>query len=173
MIYLYHESSNHFRFPLCYSQLCFDLIKKWILENTDASICTAEGVDKFKDIAIYQDYHGLKEFREVEKYSKTFASDQQIMAAFSDQLLLLLQAVAKFMGRVGGNRVTFDPNRIVMSGGATGANETVMFCLADPGDAFLVPSPYYPGYILFLSFFFYFIFFLKKNRIFIWVLILI
>ncbi|XWS46150.1 hypothetical protein CRYUN_Cryun14cG0038900 [Craigia yunnanensis] len=104
---------------LAENQLCFDLIKKWILENPDASICTAEGIDKFKDIAIYQDYHGLKEFRE---------------------------AVAKFMGKVGGNRVTFDPNRIVMSGGATGANETIMFCLADPGDAFLVPSPYYPGF---------------------------
>lgn len=104
---------------LAENQLCFDLIKKWILENPDASICTAEGVDNFKDIAIYQDYHGLKEFRE---------------------------GVAKFMGRVGGNRVTFDPNRIVMSGGATGANETVIFCLADPGDAFLVPSPYYPGF---------------------------
>ncbi|OMO64411.1 Aminotransferase, class I/classII, partial [Corchorus capsularis] len=99
--------------------LCFDLIKKWVLQNPEASICTAEGVDRFKDIAIFQDYHGLQEFRE---------------------------AVAKFMGRVGGNRVTFDPNRIVMSGGATGANETVMFCLADPGDAFLVPSPYYAGF---------------------------
>ncbi|XVF73120.1 hypothetical protein PTKIN_Ptkin12aG0176300 [Pterospermum kingtungense] len=104
---------------LAENQLCFDLIKKWILENPEASICTAEGVDKFKDIAIFQDYHGLKEFRE---------------------------AVAKFMGRVGGDRVTFDPNRVVMSGGATGANETVMFCLADPGDAFLVPSPYYPAF---------------------------
>ncbi|KAK7845001.1 1-aminocyclopropane-1-carboxylate synthase [Quercus suber] len=36
--------------------------------------------------------------------------------------------------------------RIVMSGGATGANETVMFCLANPGDAFLVPSPCYPAF---------------------------
>ncbi|XP_022769722.1 1-aminocyclopropane-1-carboxylate synthase 1-like [Durio zibethinus] len=105
---------------LAENQLCFDLIKKWILKNPQASICTAEGVDKFKDISIFQDYHGQKEFRE---------------------------AVAKFMGRVGGNMVTFDPNRIVMSGGATGANETVMFCLADPGDAFLVPSPYYPAFL--------------------------
>ena len=63
--------TNNFLLPLCSSgQLCFDLIKKWILENPDASICTANGVDKFKDIAIYQDYHGLKEFREVRKYSK-------------------------------------------------------------------------------------------------------
>ncbi|KAK8570407.1 hypothetical protein V6N13_003090 [Hibiscus sabdariffa] len=104
---------------LAENKLCFDLIKKWILENPHASICTAQGVDKLNDIAIFQDYHGLKEFR---------------------------KAVAKFMGTVGGNKFTFDPNRIVMSGGATGANETVMFCLADPGDAFLVPSPFYAGF---------------------------
>ncbi|XP_012490018.1 1-aminocyclopropane-1-carboxylate synthase [Gossypium raimondii] len=114
-----HNPDGVIQMGLAENPLCFDLIEKWIRENPDASICTAEGLDKFKDIAIYQDYHGLREFRE---------------------------AVAKFMGRVGGNRVTFDPNRIVMSGGATGANETAMFCLADPGDAFLVPSPYYAGF---------------------------
>lgn len=63
-------------------------------------------------------------------------------------LPISLQAVAKFMERVRGGKAKFDPNRIVMSGGATGANETIMFCLADPGDAFLVPSPYYPAYEL-------------------------
>jgi aspartate/methionine/tyrosine aminotransferase len=59
------------------------------------------------------------------------------------------------MGRVRGNRVTFDPDRIVMGGGATGANELITFCLADPGDVFLVPSPYYPayGHSLFCSYF--------------------
>lgn len=56
-----------------------------------------------------------------------------------------MQAVAKFMGRARGNKVTFDPDNIVMSGGATGAAETISFCIADPGDAFLVPSPYYPA----------------------------
>ncbi|KAA3475241.1 1-aminocyclopropane-1-carboxylate synthase-like [Gossypium australe] len=117
--HLIHNPDGVIQMGLAENPLCFDLIEKWIRENPDASICTAEGLDKFKDIAIYQDYHGLREFRE---------------------------AVAKFMGRVGGNRVTFDPNRIVMSGGATGANETVIFCLADPGDAFLVPSPYYAGF---------------------------
>ncbi|MBA0617380.1 hypothetical protein Godav_026833 [Gossypium davidsonii] len=114
-----HNPDGVIQMGLAENPLCFDLIEKWIRENPDASICTAEGLNKFKDIAIYQDYHGLREFRE---------------------------AVAKFMGRVGGNRVTFDPNRIVMSGGATGANETAIFCLADPGDAFLVPSPYYAGF---------------------------
>lgn len=51
------------------------------------------------------------------------------------------------MEKVRGDRVKFDPDRIVMSGGATGAHELVTFCLADPGDAFLVPAPYYPGYV--------------------------
>jgi hypothetical protein len=54
------------------------------------------------------------------------------------------------MSKVRGGRVRFDPDRILMSGGATGANELIMFCLADPGDAFLVPSPYYPAYVTFL-----------------------
>lgn len=60
------------------------------------------------------------------------------------------------MSKVRGGRVRFDPERIIMSGGATGANELIIFCLADPGDAFLVPSPYYPAYVpSLLSFFIY------------------
>lgn len=53
---------------LSYLQLCFDLIKDWITKNPYASICTAEGVEVFKDIAIFQDYHGLPEFRQVYIY---------------------------------------------------------------------------------------------------------
>lgn len=60
-------------------------------------------------------------------------------------LAFCFQAMTKFMGRVRGGKALFDPDRIVMSGGATGANETLIFCLADPGDAFLVPTPYYPA----------------------------
>nr|AFT92042.2 1-aminocyclopropane-1-carboxylate synthase [Paeonia lactiflora] len=99
--------------------LSFDVIQEWVLNNPKASICTPEGINEFRDTAIFQDYHGFPEFR---------------------------NAIAKFMGKVGGGRVTFDPDRIVMSGGATGAHEILAFCLADPGDAFLVPTPYYPGY---------------------------
>lgn len=61
------------------------------------------------------------------------------------------------MEKTRGGRVRFDPERVVMAGGATGANESIIFCLADPDDAFLVPSPYYPAYvsfILYLPFFF-------------------
>ncbi|XP_074304063.1 1-aminocyclopropane-1-carboxylate synthase-like [Silene latifolia] len=104
---------------LAENQLCFDLVKEWILKNPSASICTFDGVDQFQDIAIFQDYHGLPQFR---------------------------KAVARFMEKVRGERVKFDESRIVMSGGATGAHELMTFCLADPGEAFLVPTPYYPGF---------------------------
>ncbi|KAM0059969.1 putative 1-aminocyclopropane-1-carboxylate synthase [Helianthus debilis subsp. tardiflorus] len=104
---------------LAENQLSFDLIKEWIEANPSASICTPQGVSGFKHTAIFQDYHGLPAFR---------------------------TAVANFMNRVRGNRVKFDPDRIVMSGGATGAHETLAFCLANPGEAFLVPTPYYPAF---------------------------
>ncbi|XP_061344055.1 1-aminocyclopropane-1-carboxylate synthase-like [Gastrolobium bilobum] len=104
---------------LAENQLTSDLVQHWIMSNPEASICTPEGARDFKAIANFQDYHGLPEFR---------------------------QAVAKFMSRTRGNRVTFDPDRVVMSGGATGAHEVTAFCLADPGDAFMVPTPYYAGF---------------------------
>ncbi|KAK1559098.1 hypothetical protein Q3G72_010705 [Acer saccharum] len=118
----FHRTQNPegvIQMGLAENQLCFDIIKEWISKNPSASICTAEGVDEFKDIANFQDYHGLPEFR---------------------------KAVAKFMSKARGGRVTFDPQRVVMAGGATGANELITFCIADPGDAFLVPSPYYPAF---------------------------
>lgn len=99
--------------------LCHDLIQDWIKKNPQASICTAQGVQDFCSIANFQDYHGLTTFR---------------------------QGVARFMEKVRGGRVRFDPARIVMSGGATGAQEMIAFCLADPGEAFLIPTPYYPGF---------------------------
>ncbi|XP_038907009.1 1-aminocyclopropane-1-carboxylate synthase CMW33 [Benincasa hispida] len=104
---------------LAENQLSPDLIVDWIRKHPEASICTDEGLMSFKDIANFQDYHGLPEFR---------------------------NAIASFMGKARGGRVKFDPSRIVMGGGATGASETVIFCLADPGDAFLIPSPYYAAF---------------------------
>ncbi|GMN34221.1 hypothetical protein TIFTF001_004569 [Ficus carica] len=56
------------------------------------------------------------------------------------------QALVDFMSEIRGNKVTFNPNHIVLTAGATSANETLMFCLADPGEAFLLPTPYYPGF---------------------------
>lgn len=50
------------------------------------------------------------------------------------------------MSQVMGGEISFDPSRIVLTAGATPAIEILCFCLADPGDAFLVPTPYYPGF---------------------------
>ena len=44
-----------------------------------------------------------------------------------DRKWILLQAVAKFMSKVRGGGVQFDADRILMSGGATGANELIIF----------------------------------------------
>ena len=51
------------------------------------------------------------------------------------------------MSEIRGNKVKFNPDNLVLTAGATSANETLMFCLAEPGDAFLLPTPYYPGYV--------------------------
>jgi 1-aminocyclopropane-1-carboxylate synthase len=51
----------------------------------------------------------------------------------------------EFMAKLRGFKVAFDPNKLVLAAGATSANEILMFCLAEPGEAFLLPTPYYPG----------------------------
>lgn len=56
----------------------------------------------------------------------------------------VLQAVAGFMSQVMDRSVSFDPSQIILTAGATSAIEMLSFCLADSGNAFLVPSPYYP-----------------------------
>lgn len=56
-----------------------------------------------------------------------------------------MQVLAEFMAEIRGNKVRFEANKIVLTAGSTSANETLMFCLAEPGQAFLVPTPYYPG----------------------------
>ena len=53
--------------------------------------------------------------------------------------------LAKFMGVVMGGRVKFEASQIVVTAGATPAIEILCFCLAQPGDAFLIPTPYYGG----------------------------
>ncbi|KAK3137309.1 hypothetical protein QOZ80_5BG0450650 [Eleusine coracana subsp. coracana] len=73
----------------------------------------------FRENALFQDYHGLKSFR---------------------------MAMARFMETIRGGRARFDPDRIVLTAGATAANELLTFLLANPGDALLVPTPYYPGF---------------------------
>ena len=56
-----------------------------------------------------------------------------------------MQAMASFMEKIRGGKARFDPDRIVLTAGATAANELLTFILANPGDALLIPTPYYPG----------------------------
>jgi 1-aminocyclopropane-1-carboxylate synthase len=109
---------------LAENQLSFDLIESWLAKNPDAANFQREGQSIFRELALFQDYHGLPSFK---------------------------NAMADFMSENRGNRVSFNPNKLVLTAGATPANETLMFCLADPGDAFLLPTPYYPGLVNFLS----------------------
>ena len=60
-------------------------------------------------------------------------------------IYLYVQRLVEFMAKLRGFKVAFDPNKLVLTAGATSANEILMFCLAEPGEAFLLPTPYYPG----------------------------
>ncbi|KAD4888303.1 hypothetical protein E3N88_20376 [Mikania micrantha] len=103
---------------LAENQLSFDILQSWLDNNPDATGFKKNGQSIFKELALFQDYHGLPSFK---------------------------NALVNFMSEIRGNTVTFDPNNLVLTAGATSANETLIFCIANPGDALLVPTPYYPG----------------------------
>ncbi|XP_077233654.1 1-aminocyclopropane-1-carboxylate synthase 3-like [Tasmannia lanceolata] len=104
---------------LAENQLSFDIIEEWLKENPDVALFKRDNVSVFRELALFQDYHGMPAFKE---------------------------SLAEFMSLIRGNKVRFDPNKLVLTAGATSANETLMFCLADPREAFLLPTPYYPGF---------------------------
>ncbi|KAK4477431.1 hypothetical protein RD792_016652 [Penstemon davidsonii] len=104
---------------LAENQLSFDILEKWLAENPDAAGFKRNGESIFRELALFQDYHGLPAFK---------------------------NAIVQFMSEIRGNKVNFDPNNLVLTAGATSANESLIFCLAEPGEAFLLPTPYYPGF---------------------------
>lgn len=101
--------------------LCLDLIEKWISENMRDSILGREGGElSISGIAAYQPFDGMPELKVV---------------------------MADYMSRIMGRGVSFDPSEMVLTCGATPAIEILSFCLADQGNAFLIPTPYYPGFV--------------------------
>ncbi|KAF6136750.1 hypothetical protein GIB67_020072 [Kingdonia uniflora] len=104
---------------LAENQLSFDLLESWLSENPDAAGFKKDGESIFRELALFQDYHGLPAFK---------------------------NALVEFMAEIRGNKVSFSPDNLVLTAGATSANETLIFCLANPGEAILVPTPYYPGF---------------------------
>ncbi|XP_057417140.1 1-aminocyclopropane-1-carboxylate synthase 7-like [Lotus japonicus] len=103
---------------LAENQVSFDLLEKYLEEHAEA-FTWGKGVTSFRENALFQDYHGLESFR---------------------------TAMASFMEQIRGGRAKFDPDRVVLTAGATAANELLTFILANPGDALLVPTPFYPGF---------------------------
>nr|GMD96433.1 1-aminocyclopropane-1-carboxylate synthase 3-like [Ipomoea batatas] len=101
------------------NHLSFDLMESWLERNQDVSEFRKNGESMLKELALFQDYHGLQ--------------------AFKNELVV-------FMSKMRGGKVKFDPKKIVLTAGATAANETLIFCLAEPGEAFLIPTPYYHGF---------------------------
>ncbi|GAA0143321.1 transaminase [Lithospermum erythrorhizon] len=104
---------------LAENQLSFDLIEEWLAKNPEAASLKRNGESIFRELALFQDYHGIP--------------------AFKDGMI-------QFMEEIRGNRVSLDSSKLVLTAGSTPANETLMFCLTDPGDAFLLPTPYYAGF---------------------------
>ncbi|KAK1262018.1 putative aminotransferase ACS12 [Acorus gramineus] len=104
----------------CVEQLCLDLVRDWLKENLSDSLLGGDGGGlSINGLATYQPVDGLMDFK---------------------------IAVAGFMNQVMQRKVSFNPSQIVLTAGATPAIEILSFCLADPGNAFLIPSPYYPGF---------------------------
>ena len=53
----FHQTKNPegvIQMGLAENQLSFDLIEDWIKKNPKASICTPEGVEEFKNVAIFK-----------------------------------------------------------------------------------------------------------------------
>ncbi|KAL6974685.1 1-aminocyclopropane-1-carboxylate synthase 7 [Sarracenia purpurea var. burkii] len=103
---------------LAENQVSFDMLEEYLEQHSEAA-GWGKNVSGFRENALFQDYHGLQCFRE---------------------------GMASFMEQIRGGRARFNPDRIVLTAGATAANELLTFILADPGDALLVPTPYYPGF---------------------------
>ncbi|XP_073021115.1 1-aminocyclopropane-1-carboxylate synthase 3-like [Primulina eburnea] len=113
------NQSGIIQMGLAENQLSFDLLESWIARNQEISGFKKTGGSIFRELALFQDYHGLPAFK---------------------------KELVEYMSEIRQNKVKFDPNKVVLTAGATSANETLMFCLAEPGEAFLIPTPYYPGF---------------------------
>lgn len=115
-----HNPDGVIQLGLAENNLTLDLVRDWMVENArDAILGVARGGGELSigGIGCYQPFDGLMELK---------------------------VAVAGFMSQVMDESVSFNPSQIILTAGATPAIEMLSFCLADAGNAFLVPTPYYP-----------------------------
>ncbi|KAI4327048.1 hypothetical protein L6164_019551 [Bauhinia variegata] len=121
---LCHEIDNPngvIQLGLAENKLSLDLVQDWLEKNATGTIlgegnCRELNISR---IAAYQPFDGL---------------------------MRLKVAVAGFMSQVMEESVFFNPSQMVLTSGATPAIEILSFCLADNGNAFLVPTPHSPGF---------------------------
>lgn len=50
---------------LLFLQLSFDLLETWLAQNPDAAGLRKDGESIFRQLALFQDYHGLPSFKNV------------------------------------------------------------------------------------------------------------
>ncbi|KAL2334508.1 hypothetical protein Fmac_015721 [Flemingia macrophylla] len=112
-----HNPHGVIQLGLSDNKLCFDLIGEWFARSLEGSVVSTSL--SINGIAPYQTFDGMMELK---------------------------MALSDFMHQVMGESVKFDPSNMVLTAGATPAIEILSFCLADHGNAFLVPTPYYPGF---------------------------
>ncbi|KAJ9547909.1 hypothetical protein OSB04_020452 [Centaurea solstitialis] len=139
----YHETQNPsgvIQMGLAENQVSFDLLEEYLEANLEAANW-GQKVSGFRENALFQDYHGLQSFRKVQ-----FFLPSQYFAVKFQVYKLGFIGNGKFHGTSEGRKAKFNPDRVVLTAGATAANELLTFILADPGDALLVPTPYYPGF---------------------------
>ncbi|KAJ0805744.1 putative 1-aminocyclopropane-1-carboxylate synthase [Helianthus annuus] len=97
------------------NKLSLDVVQDWLMAHTKCSIVCQDL--QMNGITAYHPFDGLSELK---------------------------MAVAGFMSQVTEGRALFDPSQMILTSGVSPAIEMLVFCLADLGNAFLVPSPYSP-----------------------------
>ncbi|MED6220722.1 hypothetical protein PIB30_047599 [Stylosanthes scabra] len=104
------------------NKICVDLVEDWMEKNLSGA-ALEEGGD-FRGVGIT----GISGFQPF------------------DGVMELKVAVASFMSQAVNNSVFFDPSQMVLPSGVDPAIEILSFCLADYGNAFLVPTPHSPSF---------------------------
>jgi 1-aminocyclopropane-1-carboxylate synthase len=60
-------------------QLSFDLLESWLAKNPDAAGFKRDGESIFRELALFQDYHGLPDFKKVYIYKKLLSLFGEIL----------------------------------------------------------------------------------------------
>lgn len=67
-----------------------------------------------------------------------------LSSLYACAISIIMQELKRFMSRAMDKQVFYKYSKIVPTAGAESAIKMLSFCLADAGNAFLVPSPYDP-----------------------------